>query len=171
MTGFSSPTHTRYFVIDNNECIIEYISMEDCNAQKGVLIKIKDEFREYSTYPGFEWRISNFTFYHEYPKETKLVSKGWTIEKIEVYRIISDTLQFRLHITDPFKELKVFPNHIKRNNSRTDPNANDINLIVFALRQLKNYSRYNSWLEMDLREENERLNKEIARLEAELKNH
>jgi hypothetical protein len=167
MTPTSSIKRERYFVIKTNGIIEEYNSFDDAAKQGDRKLLIIDKFKEfYTPLGGYDWRISNYEFFIDKDKQTKLICNNWTVEVIDITSKTSNNLDFIVTFSDPLKRIRRFPFAIKRRMETS--NSHDLEIVVMTLDELNKLSKYHNWEQIDLVSENEKLKTRNSELLAKL---
>ena len=160
----------RYFVIKQNNKIEEYSALEKALVSKEINIVVIDRFKGTCNPPyGYSWRISTFDFRDENNKSIRLSYNSWTIQNIETQYKSSSTIQFILTIEDPCNLIRHKKYKLDGYRSYDDINIHDMNIVIFALKILKEHSLFSNWTQKDLMDENRCLKKQVEQLHAELK--
>jgi hypothetical protein len=170
MATLESSKNERYFVLKTNDVIEEFDSLDTALHQKNRKILIVDKFKEFFTpVGGYPWRISNFEFFTDSKTATKLACNNWTIETFDITYKSSSKILFTLTISDPLQRIKRFPFEISR--GKETPDSHDLDVVLSALKELNQLSKFHNWEQIDLKNENEKLKAEIKKLSDKLNPH
>jgi len=169
MTTLSSAKREKYFVFKKNNSFEEFYSREDALKCGDKHFLIIDNFKEFfAPTGGYDWRISKFSFIDSNNQPFNFSINSWTIHEIDTTYKSSNRIAFNIIMSDPSRKIRHISRECGDPRKYEDPNTNDMKLIQIAFDQLAEYSKFQSWEQLDLQAENKKLKEVIQSLNKQI---
>lgn len=178
----SSVKRTRFFVLQKNQEIKEFSSIENALACADKQLVIVDKFKEFFTPPhppgGYSdtWRLPEFIFKNEDNVIINLCNNSWIVQSIKITYKSANRLEFEVRLSDPLKNVEPVKDKLPGTRKHGDTDSHDIEIIRRTLNILHERSKFHSWEHFylfiknaNLKRRIELLQKRIAHLETKVK--